>query len=79
MDDSACGPACIRMVIDYYLKPVGVRLCEQDWDGIVKDTMNGSIYNVFGTSKKNLKKALEKRGFSCEQGGRGSDLFIANR
>jgi len=65
INDYACGPTCIRMVIDYFLKKRGEKSKKNDWESIVQDTMNGSIKNVFGTNKKNLKKALQKRGFSC--------------
>jgi ABC-type bacteriocin/lantibiotic exporter with double-glycine peptidase domain len=66
-DDNACGPTCIRMVIDYYLKKKGKKLSKEDCENILQETMQGNRDRLFGTGKKDLKAVFRKRGIICKE------------
>jgi len=66
-DDNACGPTCIRMVMDYYLKKKRQRLSKGDCESILQQTMTGDKYRETGTRKNDLKAALRRRGFICKE------------
>jgi uncharacterized protein YvpB len=66
-NDNACGPTCIRMVIDYYLKRKGKKLLKEDYEDILQDTMEGNRDRLFGTLKHDMKAVLRKRRFICKE------------
>jgi hypothetical protein len=66
-NDNACGPTCIRMVIDYYLKKKNKKLSKEDCENILQETMTGNRYHIFGTSKKDLKAVFRKSGINCKE------------
>jgi hypothetical protein len=55
------------MVMDYYLKKKGKKLSRQDCENILQETMEGYIYRLFGTSKRDLKKVFRRRGIICRE------------
>jgi predicted double-glycine peptidase len=66
-NDNACGPTCIRMVIDYYLKKKGKKLSKAECENILQETMQGNRDRSLGTVKKDLKAVFRKRGFICKE------------
>jgi hypothetical protein len=76
-NDNACGPTCIRMVIDYYLKKKGKKLSKKDCANILQETMRGN--SLSGTDKKGLKAAFRMRGIICKELlGSRKDTKLAN-
>ncbi len=51
-DDYACGPTCISMVMDCYLKKKRRRLSKGDRESILEETMGGDKYRDAGPRRK---------------------------
>jgi hypothetical protein len=64
-NDNACGPTCIRMVLDYKLRKSGKKLSQKDYDQILQETMKGHRGRESGTLKKDLTMVLQRRGIIC--------------
>jgi hypothetical protein len=66
-DDNACGPICIRMAMDYYLKKKRQRLSKGDRESILEETMGGDRSREAGARRKDLNEVLRRRGFICKE------------
>lgn len=56
-----CGPACIRMALDSFLKPKKKKL--SDYKLIKRYAMDSSC----GSSNRGIKNAIRKLGFGCKE------------
>jgi ABC-type bacteriocin/lantibiotic exporter with double-glycine peptidase domain len=63
-DQVSCGPSCIKMVVDYYLKPKGKRVTEDEWKAIRKSSIRGEGK----TRPANMIKTIrEKTKLKCKK------------
>ena len=69
-NDNSCGPACVRMVIDYFWGALGKHTSMRDVRKILQITMNGNKYLSRGTCREHLISALREFGiFETEISG----------
>jgi ABC-type bacteriocin/lantibiotic exporter with double-glycine peptidase domain len=73
-DDNECGPVCIKMAVDAFLKPEGGRITKNDLVRLKKKRL--IMDTPGGTSKTGMKKAIKSLGFGCKElvGKKGTRL-----
>ena len=66
-NDNACGPVCIRMVVDYFRSLTDKRTSKQTFLKILQITMKGNKYLSRGTHREHLISALWEFGISSTE------------
>src|SRR4030067_2963810 len=67
LKDNSCGPQVTRMIADFYKDERGRKLIGEEWQSVLRTTMNGNIERPMGTTKKDLMKALTNFGLDVKE------------